>query len=314
MPGRQEESHLSVYAALIANILIAASKYTVAFLSGSSAMLSEAIHSTADTGNELLLLLGLRLSHRQADRHHPFGYGRELYFWSIVVAIMLFSTGAGSAIYEGLTHLAGKEQLQNPFLNYVVLAISLVIDGASWAISTRQLAESGRPGEGFWQTLRTSKDPSQFLVFGEDTAGVAGILIAFAGVFLSQALHSSIPDVIASILVGLVLAAVAIYLSYESHSLLIGESADRELVNAVQQLVLDDPAVEKVAPPLTVHLGPSDIVLCIDVRFRPELQAADVSRVIDDLEQKIRRQQPSVGPIFIELNSLKERGQAEPDG
>ncbi len=305
------ESHLSVYAALVANILIAAAKYVVAILSGSSAMLSEAIHSTADTGNELLLLLGLRLSRRRPDQWHPFGYGRELYFWSIVVAIMLFSTGAGSAVYEGILHLGGKEQLQNPFWNYVVLGISLVIDGTSWAISTRQVAQSGRPGEGFWHTLRTSKDPAQFLVFGEDTAGVAGILIAFGGVFLSQVLHDPLPDVIASILVGLVLAAVAIYLSYESHSLLIGESADRELVDAVQRLVLDDPAVEKVARPLTVHLGPADVVLCIDVRFRPELQAADLAAVIDELERKIRRQQPSVGQIFIELNSLRERGQPE---
>jgi cation diffusion facilitator family transporter len=254
-------------------------------------------------------LLGLRLSHKPADLRHPFGYGRELYFWSIIVAIMLFSTGAGSAIYEGLTHLGGKEALQNPLWNYVVLGIALVFDGISWTISARQLARSGHPGEGFWRTLRTSKDPALFLVFGEDTAGVLGILLAAAGVFLSQVLHSHVPDVAASILVGLLLAVVAIYLALESHSLLIGESADRELVEAVQGLVQHNPAVEKVARPLTVHLGPTEVVLCVDVQFRPELQAQDLVKVINQLEESIRRQDPSIGPIFIEINRLKEHRQ-----
>src|SRR5512138_4014268 len=221
-----EEKPIAVYGAIAANLLIAAMKFVVSFITRSSVMLAEAIHSTADTGNELLLLLGLRRSRKPADRKHPFGYGPELYFWSFIVAILLFSAGAGMAIYEGVTSLSHGGELKNVGWNYAVLGVAFAADGTSWTIAFRQLMKQKREGESFWHSLRTSKDPSVFIVFGEDTADLAGLLVAFFGVFLGQLLHSHYPDVIASIIVGLILAVVAVYLAYESKSLLIGETAD----------------------------------------------------------------------------------------
>ena len=249
MPKASTEKPTAVITALLANAVIAIAKYVVAFLSGSSGMLSEAIHSTADTGNELLLFLGLRSSYRPPDEDHPFGHGREVYFWSLVVAIMLFSTGAGSAIYEGVVHINSKQELGNPLWNYVVLAVAFAADGYSWLVAFRKLRDGQQPGEGFWETLRTSKDPSILVVFGENTADVLGIFFAFAGILLSQLSHNPLPDVIASILIGVVLAAVAAWLAYESRSLLIGETADREVVRDVQRLVRDERDVEKTAWP-----------------------------------------------------------------
>ncbi len=301
----KEEKPIVVYGAMAANIVIAVLKYIVAFITHSSAMLSEAIHSTADTGNEILLLLGLRQSRKPPDNTHPAGHGRELYFWALIVAIMIFSVGSGMSIYEGITSLNQKNEIQNVGWTYFVLSFSFVAEGISWSISFRKLAKQRKPQESFWRTLRASKDPSTFVVFGEDSAALAGLLVAFLGIFLGQLLHSHYPDVIASMLIGLILAIVAIYLVGESKSLLIGETADADVVTNIQKIVASDPSVEKVQQPLTVQLSPQEFFLALDVQFKPDLEAAELVRVIDELEKKIHQEHQDVGRIFIEIERLK---------
>jgi cation diffusion facilitator family transporter len=301
----KEEKPIVVYVAIAANLAIGAMKFVVSFITGSSAMLAEAIHSTADSGNELLLLLGIKRSKKPADEEHPLGHGRELYFWSLIVAIVLFGAGAGMSIYEGITSLSQSGEMKNVGWNYAVLGFAFLADGTSWITAFRQLRKQKKDKETFWHSIRTSKDPSVFIIFGEDTADVAGLFVAFLGVFLGQQLHSRLPDVIASILVGLILAVIAFYLIYESKSLLIGEAADPEIIARVQKMVHNHPAVEKVQVPLTVQLSPEEVFLALDVQFKPDLQAAELVKVIDELEAEIHQEQQSIGKIFIEVERLK---------
>ena len=301
----KEEKPIAVYGAIAANLAIAVMKFVVSLITGSSAMLAEAIHSTADTGNELLLLLGIKRSKKPPDDKHPLGHGRELYFWSLIVAIVLFGAGAGMSIYEGITSLSQTGEMKNVGWNYAVLGFAFLADGTSWTIAFRQLMKQKRDQESFWHSIKTSKDPSVFIVFGEDTADLAGLFVAFLGVFVGQQFHSHYPDVIASMIVGLILAIIAVYLIYESKSLLIGEAADAEIIARVQKMVHNHPAVEKVQVPLTVQLSPKEIFLAVDVQFKPDLQATELVQVIDELEEKIRQEQQSVGKIFIEVERVK---------
>jgi len=299
------EKPIAVYGAIVANLIIAIFKYIVAFLSGSSAMLSEGIHSTADTGNELLLLLGLRQSRKPADESHPFGHGQELYFWSLIVAIILFSSGGGMSIYEGITHLSHPSELREPTWNYVVLVVAFFVEGVSWFIALRELLKRKEPGESFWHGLRASKDPSIFVVFGEDTAALTGLLVAFLGIFLGHRLNSPYPDGIASIIIGFILATVAIFLAYESKSLLVGETANPKTVEGIRELVLRHPAVETMRSPLTMHFGPNEILLSLDVQFKDNLRASTLVKVIDELEMQIHQSYPDISQIFIEVEGLK---------
>ncbi len=301
----KEEKPIAIYGAIAANVVIAAAKYVAAFVTGSSAMLAEAIHTTADTGNELLLLFGLKQSRKPADDIHPLGHGRELYFWSLIVAILFFGAGAGMAIYEGVTSLSQPDQLKHVGWTYAVLGVALVADGISFFLAFRQLWKQKRENESFWHSIKTSKDPSVFVVFGEEIADVAGIVVAFLGIFLGQLLHSYYPDVIASIIVGLILAVVAIYLIYQSKSLLIGEAADREVIVDVENLVRRHPAVDQVQTPLTLQLSPDEIFLALDVQFKPALPTDQLNQAIDELEEQIRKDHESVGKIFIEVERLR---------
>jgi cation diffusion facilitator family transporter len=300
---------IAVYGAIASNLIIAIIKYVVAFVTGSSAMLSEGIHSTADTGNELLLLLGLRQSRKPADEIHPFGHGQQLYFWSLIVAIILFSSGGGMSIYEGITHLIHPHELRTPFWNYIVLAFAFLLEGISWTIALRELLRRKDAEDSFWRGLRASKDPSIFIVFGEDTAALAGLLVAFLGIFLGEQFNSPYPDAFASVVIGFILAAVAIFLVNESQSLLVGETANRKTVENIRELVLAHPAVEEMRRPLTMHFGPDEILLNLDVQFHPDLRAAQLVRVIDELENKIRKQYPEIRKIFIEVEGLTDSGE-----
>jgi cation diffusion facilitator family transporter len=305
MENSTHEKPIAVYGAIASNLIIAVLKFIVAFLTGSSAMLSEGIHSTADTGNQLLLLLGLRQSRKPADENHPFGHGQELYFWSLIVAIILFSAGGGMSIYEGITHLEHPTELRNPTWNYFVLAFAFIVEGISWAIALRELLKRKDPDESFWQGLRSSKDPSIFIVFGEDTAALAGLLVAFLGVFIGHQINSHYPDAIASLVIGLILALVAIFLAYESKSLLVGETASPKTVEGIRKLVLGHPAVENMRRPMTMHFGPNEILLSLDVQFQPQLQASKIVKVIDELEMQIHEKYPTISQIFIEVEGLK---------
>lgn len=302
----QEEKPLAIYGALGANLLIAVTKFIAAGVTGSSAMLSEGIHSVVDTGNEVLLLLGLKKSQKPADARHPFGHGKELYFWSLIVAVALFGVGGGMSVYEGITHLQHPRALEGLAWSYGVLGAAFVFELVSWVIAVRGLLPEIRK-EGFWQAMRTSKDPSVVTVLFEDSAALAGLVVAFLGVFLGHRLHNPYADGIASIVIGAILAGVSLFLAYESKGLLLGESAGPEVVEDIQSLARAIPAVVDVQRPLTMHFGPDEVLVNLEIDFRPDATAADITTAIERLEKEVRERHPEVGRIFIEAKSLKAK-------
>jgi cation diffusion facilitator family transporter len=301
------ESKTAIYGALGANLAIAFVKYVAAFFSGSSAMLSEAIHSTVDTSNELLLLLGLRESKKPADEIHPFGHGREIYFWSLIVAVLIFGLGGGMSVYEGILHILEPEAMNDPFWNYVVLLSSLVFEGISFFIAIRSFRKFNHAHGSFWLRLRQSKDPSLFVVIYEDGAAILGLLVALVGIYLSHVFNEPIIDGAASIVIGIILAITAVFLIIESRDLLIGESADREIVKCIYKIVNNDPDVVTLNPPLTSHLSPDEIFLALDVEFRKELTVDQVVDSIGSLERKIQEAFPHIKRIFVAAKNLSKK-------
>jgi len=306
MPESQDDRHLAIYGALAANLLIAVTKFVAAGFTGSSAMLSEGIHSLVDTGNEILLLLGLKKSRKPADVGHPFGHGKELYFWSLIVAVALFGVGGGMSVYEGITHLQHPHPLKDFAWSYGVLGCAFLSEGVSWVLSIRPLLPEIRK-EGLWKAVRTSKDPSILTVLFEDSAALAGLIVAFTGVALGQWLGTPYADGIASIVIGLLLAGVSLFLVYQSKRLLLGESADPAVVEDIRTLARAIPAVVEVQPPLTMHLGPDEVLLNLEIDFRPDATAAEITAAIERLERDVRARHPEIGRIFIEAKSLKVR-------
>jgi cation diffusion facilitator family transporter len=298
------DSKTAIFAAIAGNVAIAATKLVAAYFTGSSAMLSEGIHSLVDTGNGGLLLLGLRKSKKPADANHPFGHGKELYFWSLVVAILIFALGGGMSVYEGVTHLF-HPHLSNPTWNYVVLGLAIVFESFSFYFAYK--AFRGEMGaQGIFQTIRTSKDPTTFTVLFEDTAALLGLLVAFIGIFLGHVLQNPYLDGAASIVIGLILGVVAAFLAYESKGLLIGEGVGPETLRSIRSLAAHEQSVEEVRKSLTMHFGPNDVLLALDVRFKKHLKAGEIAAAIDRLEKKIRDRHPEIKHIFIEAKSLKE--------
>ena len=295
-----------VYAAIAANLAIAATKFVAAAVTGSSAMLSEAIHSLVDTGNGVLTLVGIRRSARPPDDLHPFGHGLELYFWSLLVAILIFGVGGGMSFYEGITHIRHSTKPGDPTWGFVVIAAAFVFEAISWTVAYRGFCRVRRE-KGFWRAARESKDPPQFLVLFEDSAALAGLVIAALGLFLSHRFDDPRFDGVASILIGLLLAAVAIFLARESRLLLVGERADPKIVRSIREIVEADPATVRAGQPLTMHLGPDAILVNLDVQFRRNLAAAELEKAIERLEEKIRRKHPEVQRIFLEARSLGGR-------
>ena len=303
--------HIQVYGAIVANFVIAVSKFIVASITGSSAMLSEGIHSVADTGNQFLMLLGIRESKKPPNDLHPFGRGKELYFWSLIVALILFGLGGGMSIYEGITHIQHPVELSDPLWNYIVLGIAFIVEGISQFIAYREFQHQKIEGESAWHSIRTCKDPTIFVVLFEDAAALAGILVAAAGVFLSHQFNAPVIDGIASIIIGIILAAISLFLAWESRALLIGESADLEKVDAIQKIVQEDEAVITAGRPLTMHFGPEQILLNISVNFDPELSFPDLTQAIQRIEGKIQGQFPRVRQIFLEAASLANPTEAD---
>jgi cation diffusion facilitator family transporter len=297
------ESSRAIYAAIAANFAIAAAKFVAATFTGSAAMVAEGVHSLVDTGNGALLLLGARLSRKPADAAHPFGYGKELYFWTLIVAIEIFGIGGGVSIYEGLLHLWHPVLFQNPMWNYAVLGFAFVAEGISFMVASKAfIAEKGE--RGVWRTVRTSKDPTTFAVLFEDGAAMLGLVVAFIGVFLAHRLQNPYFDAGASVIIGLILATVAVVLAYESKGLLVGESADPDMLRDLRRLSETEPDVLKVNRAMTMYFGPDTILLAMDIRFRPDLLAADLERTVDRVEKKIRDRHPEVKHIFIEADSI----------
>jgi len=296
------ESRTAIFAAIAGNIAIAVTKLIAAYFTGSSAMLSEGIHSLVDTGNGGLLLLGVRRSQKPADASHPFGHGKELYFWSLVVAILIFALGGGMSVYEGVTHLT-HPHAYDPTWNYIVLGFALLFEGFSFYFAFKAFrSEMGRAG--ILATIRASKDPTTFTVLFEDTAALLGLIVAFLGIFLGHQLNNPSLDGVASIIIGVILGVVAGFLAYESKGLLIGESVDAETLASIRAIATADSSVEEVKKSLTMHFGPQDVLLALDIRFKKHLTAAEIAAAIDRLEKKIRDQHPEIKHIFIEAKSL----------
>ncbi len=296
-------SKTPIYTALAANLGIAIVKLAAAIFTGSSAMVSEGIHSLVDTSNEVLLLLGISRSQKPADEKRPFGYGRELYFWSFVVSLLFFAMGGGFSIYEGIEHLRNPEQVKNPIWNYAVLAIAFIFDGLSFITAMKEFNRQ-RGAISFWRAVRESKDPTTFVVLFEDAADVIGILIAFTGIFIGQLLHNPYLDGIASVLIGLLLTAVAIVLVRESRSLLMGETPDTAELNEVVKIVESNPAVNKVVKHLSNYLAPEEVIMAIKVNFKRDVSSQDVTKAIENIRSEIQGAYPHYKQLFIEPADL----------
>ncbi|MGD1921406.1 MAG: cation diffusion facilitator family transporter [Pleurocapsa sp.] len=293
----------TIYAAMAANFAIAVTKFFAASVTGSSAMLSEGIHSVVDTGNELLLLLGIKLSKRPADDSHPFGYGQELYFWTLIVSLFIFAIGGGMSIYEGINHVRYPEPLSDPFWSYAVLGLAVIFEGYSWNVALQEFLAT-KQEDSFWDAIRASKDPTIFTILFEDTAALIGLFVAFIGVFSGHLLGNVYLDGVASIIIGVILCGVALLLAAESKGLLIGEGASPETVANIRKITNDDPAVDEVLKVLTLHFGPQEILLNLEIKFGRDLATEELAIAVERLENSINTQHAEVKNIFIEAKSI----------
>ncbi|RLQ87844.1 cation diffusion facilitator family transporter [Notoacmeibacter ruber] len=301
------ESTGAVLAALFANLGIAITKFIAAALSGSASMLAEGFHSLVDTANQGFLLIGIHQSKKPADERHPFGYGNALYFWAFVVAIFLFSLGCGFSIYEGVTHLLHDEAGVSgdgafPTIAVAVLVIAFLFEGYSWSVAFRNF-ERTRAGRGFYSDLRDLKDPAVFVVLAEDTAACIGIVIAAAGVLLSWYTAMPVFDGAASILIGIILGIVAIILAIEVKALLIGETADPDVLSDIRQRMARHPEIVAVNELRSMHLGPRDILLATSLDFQNEIKAGRIEQLVSEMEEEIRRRHPMIRKLYFEVQS-----------
>jgi cation diffusion facilitator family transporter len=303
-------SKLPIYSALIANFLIAVTKFIAAAISGSSAMISEGIHSLVDTSNEVLLLYGIKRSQMPPSEKRPFGYGKELYFWAFIVSILIFGLGGGISFYEGVTHIQHPEELRDPFWNYIVLSFAIVFDGFSLFTALREFNRQ-RAGIPFWQAVRQSRDPSTFVVLFEDAADVLGLLVAFLGVFISHYYQNPVYDGIASIIIGMILTSISIILARESRSLLMGETADPNLLVSTINVIRKDEAVTDVELPLSMYMAPEEILMLIRVTFKERLTTDKIYQAIERIKSNVQIKYPAVKQIFIEPQNQKIAFQKE---
>ncbi len=289
---------------MIGNGLIAVTKIIASAITGSSAMLSEAVHSIVDTGNQGLLLWGIRRSSRPADERHPFGYGMELYFWTFVVAILIFAIGAGVSLYEGFSKFNHPKEVKHIHINYIVLGFAMIFEGFAWNIAFREFRK--RKGKlGYLKAIQVSKDPTVFTVLFEDSAAMLGLIAAFVGLLLTQWSGNPVYDAAASIVIGLILSFTAMLLAYESKGLLIGEAASREVVSSIHEIVSKRPEILSINEILTMHMGPEDVLLNISLDFHDYdyISAGEVEKTITQLEIQIKKKHPEIARIFIEAQN-----------
>ncbi len=299
-------SHTSkgvVYAALIGNAMIAVTKFVAASLTGSAAMLSEAIHSVVDTGNQFLLLLGIRTAAKPPSARHPFGYGLQLYFYTFVVAVLIFGGGAVAAIMRGLEEIQNPSSVEDPWVNYIVLGISAVFEAVVWGVALRSF-NTERAGRTWVQAIRASKDPTVFTVLFEDTAALLGLIVAFIGIFLSEQLEMPILDGMASIAIGLILTVTAVFLAARSRSLLTGEAASHDTRLGINRIARATPGVVGLNQAMTMHFGPNDVFVALSLDFEDALPASEVERIVTHIERAIKAAHPDVTRVFIEAQSF----------
>ncbi len=300
-----------IYAALAGNFAIAVTKFAAAALTGSSAMLSEGVHSLVDTGNQGLLLHGIRRARRPPDEEFPFGHGKEIYFWSFAVAILIFAVGAGVSLYEGVHGLLHPSPIQNPTINYVVLGIAMAFEGGAWTMAAREFSKV-KGNLNTFEAVRRGKDPTLFVVLFEDSAAMLGLVVAFVGVFLGQVAGWLWVDGAAAVVIGLILAGTAFWLARETKSLLIGESAPPEVIDGIRSIVAARPRVERVNEVLTMHMGPEFVLVNVSVEFRDSESTESIEQSIAAIDDAIKRSWPEVKRVFIEAET-KAAGQAGGD-
>ncbi|MBJ2154417.1 cation diffusion facilitator family transporter [Variovorax sp. IB41] len=303
------ESKVAIYGAIGANVAIAITKFIVAGITGSSAMLSEGIHSAVDTFNGVLLLVGLKLSKRPATPEHPFGHGKELYFWSLIVAVLIFGLGGGVSFYEGIQHIRAPEPMRDPTWNYVVLAAAFVFEGTSFLIALRQFRAQAN-GTPFWQALDRSKDPTTYTVLAEDSAALVGLVVAGLGIYLSHALDMPALDGVASVVIGVLLAGVAVLLIAQARGLLIGEGIRPETARAIRELAMAQPSVEDVGHVLSMYIGADEALVIVDVNFRDDISTGEAGEAVAAIETQVRARFPTIKRIFIEATDAPQAGAA----
>ena len=307
-------SKIVVYAALAGNLAITVIKFVAAAITGSSAMLSEGVHSLVDTINEVLLLYGMARADKPRDASHPFGYGRELYFWSFIVALLVLAFGAGVSVYEGVLHLRYPQPVERAMINYVVLGASLVFEGISWLFALRNFR--ARKGTlSYVQAFRRSKDPTTFMVLFEDTAALIGVVIAFCGIAAAQAWHLPQLDGVASIAIGVVLAISSLLLARETKGLLIGESAHPGVRDAILAIAAADPGIRTANGVLTVQMGPDQVVAALSAEFFDALKTPQIEDCVNRIESAVKLSHPSVSVLFVKPQTQevwRERTSVDP--
>ena len=286
-------------------------KFVGAAATGSSAMLSEGIHSVVDTGDGVLLHVGMHLAGRPADERHPFGYGKELYFWSLIVAVLIFGVGGGVSIYEGILRLLEPRPVEDAGWSYAILGGAALFEGASLGVAIRQFRRS-IAGAPFWASLRSSKDPTLYTVIAEDSAALAGLAAAATGIYGSHALGMPAFDAGASVVIGLLLCGVSSLLILQARRLLVGEAVDTAMAEAIRAIAQDEPSVHRAGWPLTMHLGPDDVLLALDAEFKTGVPAEEVERAINRMEAAVRERFPEIGRIYIESRRVSA-AEAEPE-
>lgn len=297
-----ESNKIVVYAALFGNLAIALVKFVAAYITNSSAMLSEAIHSVVDTLNEVLLLYGIKKSQQPANSRHPFGYGRELYFWAFIVALLVFALGAIVSIYQGIHHIYHPEAMSNPMINYIVLGIAILCEGASWFVALKAFRKV-KGKQGYFEAFRRSKDPTTFTVLFEDTAALIGLFIALIGIYLSHALNMPMFDGLASVLIGVVLAISAILLARETKGLLMGETADPQLRHNVLNVAELDPAVHSANGVLTEQMGAHQVIASLSLEFKDNLTSDEIEACVNRIEAQIKQLHPEIVALFVKPQS-----------
>ena len=293
-----------IFAALIGNAAIAITKFIAAGITSSSAMFSEGIHSLVDTGNQVLLLFGLRQARKPADKRYPFGHGKEVYFWSFVVAILIFAVGSGLSIFKGLEHIKHPSEITSPLINYLVLGAAILIEGVVFYVALKEFNKT-RGDAGYLEAIRQGKDPGMFVVLLEDAAALLGLMVAMLGIAISQLTGNYVFDGIASVGIGIILAFVAALLAYETKGLLIGESASDEVVNGIREMVVGFTSVERVNEVLTMHMGPDYILVNLSVEFNDEIYTEQMESVIAHIDKNIKQSFVNVKRVFIEAESWK---------
>jgi cation diffusion facilitator family transporter len=302
---KKEGGSKVIFAALAANLGIAVAKFVVAAITGSASMLAEGIHSTVDTGNELLLMLGQRQAAKPADAKHPFGYGKELYFWALMVALSVFSLGGGFSIYHGINAIRNPGPMEDPMWNFIVLGVSALFEGYSWNVSRKELNKHRKPGASLWQTMRASKDASVFTVFIEDSAALLGLAIAAIGITLGTIFQSPYFDPAASILIGVLLVGAAFTLARETGNLLVGESMGSDAIKRVRGIFQDDPAILCVDRLMSMQLGPDEVLLTAAVQFNRGMRIDEVETAIERLQNAVGAVFPTIRHIYFESGALR---------